>query len=176
MLDFYRKRVYKYIMEMINMNTKLRKLIFTALFAALTFIATYAIPIKIPGGYIHPGDAVIITASLVFGPYVGSFAGGIGAALADLTGGYVEYIIPTLIIKVLLGLIFGVKQKNLTSKIIVYTAGLIILAGGYYIADIIIFGNFATPLASLPFNCIQYVFGAIFGTLLAKILNKIKRD
>ena len=44
-----------------KVNTK--KLILAALFAALSCVATMSIRIPTPGtgGYIHPGDAIVIT-------------------------------------------------------------------------------------------------------------------
>ena len=42
------------------MNSNLKKIIMTALFAALACVATMSIRIPTPGtgGYIHPGDAI----------------------------------------------------------------------------------------------------------------------
>ncbi len=44
------------------MNSNLKKIIMTALFAALACVATMSIRIPTPGtgGYIHPGDAIVI--------------------------------------------------------------------------------------------------------------------
>ena len=44
------------------MNKSLKKLVMAALFAALSCVATYIIKIPTPGtgGYIHPGDAIVI--------------------------------------------------------------------------------------------------------------------
>ena len=44
------------------MNNNLKKLILAALFAALSCVATMSIRIPTPGtgGYIHPGDAIVI--------------------------------------------------------------------------------------------------------------------
>ena len=76
------------------MNTTLKKTVMSALFASLACIATMSIRIPTPGtgGYIHPGDAVVILSGIVRGPAWGLLAGGIGSALADLLGGYFFYI------------------------------------------------------------------------------------
>ena len=44
------------------MNSNLKKIVMTALFAALACVATMSIRIPTPGtgGYIHPGDAIVI--------------------------------------------------------------------------------------------------------------------
>ena len=72
------------------MNNNLKKLILAALFAALSCVATMSIRIPTPGtgGYIHPGDAIVILSGVILGPVWGFFAGGIGSALSDLIGGY----------------------------------------------------------------------------------------
>ena len=73
-------------------NTK--KLVLAALFAALACAATMVI--RIPtfgtGGYIHPGDAIVILAGIFLGPVYGGLAAGIGSAMADLLGGYFLYV------------------------------------------------------------------------------------
>ena len=62
------------------MNKSLKKLVMAALFAALSCVATYIIKIPTPGtgGYIHPGDAIVILSGVFLGPVYGLFAGGIG--------------------------------------------------------------------------------------------------
>ena len=72
------------------MNSNLKKIVMTALFAALACVATMSIRIPTPGtgGYIHPGDAVVILAGIILGPAYGLLAGGVGSAMADLLGGY----------------------------------------------------------------------------------------
>lgn len=54
-------------------NEKLRKIIMSALFAALACVATMIIKIPTPGtsGYIHPGDAIVILSGAILGPVWG---------------------------------------------------------------------------------------------------------
>lgn len=53
------------------MNDKtVKKLVFAALFAALCCVATMVIRIPTPiGGYIHAGDAVVLLAGFLLGPW-----------------------------------------------------------------------------------------------------------
>ena len=62
------------------MNANLKKLVTAALFAALACAATMAVRIPTPGtgGYIHPGDAVVILCGVILGPGWGFLAAGIG--------------------------------------------------------------------------------------------------
>ena len=96
------------------MNSNLKKIIMTALFAALACVATMSIRIPTPGtsGYIHPGDAIVILAGIILGPVYGMLAGGIGSALSDLIGGYFVYVPITLVIKGLVALVSGLITRR----------------------------------------------------------------
>lgn len=87
-------------------NDNLKKMVTAALLAALTCAATMSvrIPTLGTGGYIHPGDALVILCGIILGPSWGFLAGGIGSTLADLLGGYFIYVPITLAIKGLVAL------------------------------------------------------------------------
>ena len=55
------------------MKNQTKKIILAALFAALTCAATMSIRIPTPGtgGYIHPGDAIVILSGVILGPAYG---------------------------------------------------------------------------------------------------------
>lgn len=78
-----------------------------ALCAALVCISTMVIQIPIPLGYMHLGNACILLVGALFGPVTGLFAGGIGSAMADLLTGYTQWVIPTLLIKSVMGFVIG---------------------------------------------------------------------
>jgi len=86
-----------------------REIAASAVMAALVCVTTMLIQVPIPAteGFFNVGDAMIIVAALTFGPMVGAIAGGIGSSLADLLGGWYIYVIPTLIIKGVEGLLAG---------------------------------------------------------------------
>ena len=56
-----------------NNHTNLKQTVMTALFAALACVATMSIRIPTPGtgGYIHPGDAIVILSGVILGPVWG---------------------------------------------------------------------------------------------------------
>ena len=58
------------------MKNQTKKIILAALFAALTCAATMSIQIPTPGtgGYIHPGDAIVILSGVILGPAYGFLA------------------------------------------------------------------------------------------------------
>ena len=96
-------------------NSKLKKIVLTALFAALSCVATMSIKLPTPGtgGYIHPGDAMVILSGVVLGPWWGLLAGGIGSAMADLLGGYFVYVPITFAIKGLVAVCAGLLYLSL---------------------------------------------------------------
>ncbi|NMA67002.1 MAG: ECF transporter S component [Clostridiaceae bacterium] len=89
---------------------KTRKYILAGLMTALVFILTFSIKIPVPytSGYIHLGDSMIYLSVIVLGPVLGAFASGVGSMLADIAGGYVQYVLPTLVIKALMAFIMGI--------------------------------------------------------------------
>ena len=135
----------------------------SALFAALACVATMSIRIPTPGtgGYIHPGDAIVILSGIVLGPVWGLLAGGIGSALADLLGGYFIYVPITFVIKGLVALTAGlIYQKMNATKKSRYTAivlggvgDILLLAGAYIMCEVMMYCISAA--ASNPANLIQ---------------------
>ena len=83
-----------------------KQLTLCGVLAALVFVLTYfpKVPVPVTGGYVHLGDGAIFLAALLLGP-LGIPAAAIGSGLADLIGGYMLYVIPTVIIKGLVALV-----------------------------------------------------------------------
>ena len=88
-------------------NWTAKKLAINALAIALVCVSTMVIQIPIPLGYMHLGNCCILLVSVYFGNMTGMLAGGIGSCLADLLSGYTQWIIPTLIIKGIMGLVIA---------------------------------------------------------------------
>ena len=99
-----------------KINTK--RIVMTALFAALACVATMSIRIPTPGtnGYIHPGDAIVILSGIILGPVYGALAAGLGSAMSDLLGGYFIYVPITFIIKALIAMLSGYAFKKISHK------------------------------------------------------------
>ncbi|MBF7096729.1 ECF transporter S component [Alkalibacter mobilis] len=144
------------------MNITLKKLIYTSLMITIVFIATVVIAIPMPLGFINLGDGAIYIASALLGPQLGFIAGAIGSALGDYYLGYFVYMIPTFLVKGTMGLVSGyLFKKNHPLKAVV--AGCLIMVGGYYVSEVIIYSNFLSPLASIPFNLLQGAVGSAIG-------------
>ena len=160
------------------MNSNLKKIVMTALFAALACVATMSIRIPTPGtgGYIHPGDAIVILSGVVLGPSYGLLAAGIGSAMSDLLGGYFVYVPITFVIKGLVSLCSALLYRKVgknsksryTAVILGGVADIILVAGGYCLCEYFIYG--AGAFASVPANLIQGVGGLILSAVLYPIL------
>ena len=156
-----------------------KKIVFSALLAALACVATMIIKIPTPlGGYIHAGDAVVVLAGFLLGPVWGALAAGLGSCLADVIAGYVLYAPGTFVIKavvaLLAGWIIGTKLiKNEFAKALVAgIIGGIVMVGGYMLYEAVFMGFGVGAAANIPMNCIQGAFGAVAGAALYIALSK----
>jgi len=97
---------------------KTRIIIEAVVFTVLVYAATVVLQIYQPatGGYFNLGESMIYIAALTSGPLVAGIAGGVGAALADLTTGYYVFAPGTLVIKLAEGVIAGYLARILRSK------------------------------------------------------------
>lgn len=164
------------------MKSNFKKLVYAALFAALACVCTMSIRIPTPGtgGYIHPGDAVVILSGIFLGPVYGALAGGIGSCMADLIGGYFIYIPITLVIKGLISFISGViynkmgktKNSRYLAVILGGVTDILLVAGGYFLCEIPLY-TAAGAAASIPANLIQGIGGLVIAAILYPILHAI---
>lgn len=94
-------------------NEKLLKIVFTGIFAALSYVVFTFLQIKIPlpGGdatSIHLGNAVCVLGALLLGGMYGGLGGAIGMTIGDLFDPvYVVYAPKTFLLKLCIGLITG---------------------------------------------------------------------
>ena len=147
-----------------------------AIMAALVFIATFLIKIPSLNGYTHIGDSMVIISALILGKKKGALAAGLGAALCDLLSGYMQYVIPTFLIKAIMVLIIATISENLINKTkFAWIFGAIIGSTfqviGYYLVEAILYG-FAGALASVPANIIQSIVGMTLAVILATVFEK----
>ncbi len=152
-------------------RVSIRKLAIGGVLTAVVMLTTYAVKIPVPatGGYIHPGDGAILFAGLLLGPYAGVI-GGIGSALADLFGGYAIYVLPTLIIKGIMGMIAGffARKGHYMRNALVFTLASLIMMAGYFLVDGLMYG-WAAALAALGPNALQGGAAVLIGSLLSSL-------
>ena len=104
-------------------NQKVRKLVLSALMAALVYVATSIIQIPSPvNGYVNLGDCFVLLSGWLLGPWYGAAAAGIGSMLVDLLSGYGHYVPGTLIIKgldaLVAALIFRALGRGKTAMLV----------------------------------------------------------
>ena len=155
------------IISFISGTLSSKKVSFTAVMIALVAATTLSVrlPITVTGGYINFGDAAVILSGILFGPFVGSFAGGVGSGLADILGGYAHWAPFTLVIKGSEGLIVGLASRkfenNLILMIFTVLAGLVMVVG-YFITEIYLYG-YPAAITELLGNSVQIIAGIIGG-------------
>jgi uncharacterized membrane protein len=154
----------------------------TSLLTALVVVATYInirLPIAASGGLVHLGSAMLVIASLVFGKEKGAIAGAVGMAIFDLSSGWALWAPFTFVIRGVMGYILGAiaysNNKNGNNNIINIFAVIISgvwMIGGYYLTEVILYGNWFSPIASIPGDITQIIMALIIGIPMAKILKK----
>jgi uncharacterized membrane protein len=166
-------------------NSKIQKIVLTALLAAMTFIGTVIIKIPSPptGGYIHPGDSIVIISGILLGPIYGFLAASIGSMLADMYSGYMGFMLATLIIKGLAALVssftyhFCIKAlkgkfQPLTLGITSVFAGIVVTVGYFLFEAFIMELGVPAALAGVPFNLIQNAFGLLVVIIVFPMVKK----
>ena len=161
-------------------NKSIRILVLSALFAALSCVATLVIQIPSPmNGYVNLGDCFVLLAGWLLGPVHGTLAAAVGSALADGLTGYMHYVPGTFFIKGLVALIAWALAKALLSRlgskrtlcraISAIIAELCMVAGYYFYAGLLLGKGLGAlgAASSIPGNLVQGAVGAIAATALA---------
>jgi len=160
-----------------------RDMVVTALLTALVFVATFFIHIQLPimasGGLVHLGNVMLFAIAIVFGKQKGAIAGAVGMALFDLSSGWAVWAPFTFIIRGVMGYMIGAiawskgrEGNSLAINIFAIVLSAIWMIAGYYVSEVILYGNWITPMASIPGNITQLAIGAVVGVPFAKVLKK----
>lgn len=158
-----------------NNQIRFKKLIQTALLAALCFVSfTYLqIKIPVPGGdatSLHIGNAFCVLAALLLGGWYGGLAGAIGMTIADLLDPVYILVAPkTFILKLCIGLITGViahkiaKISESNDSKYIFKWSVIASVGG------LAFNVIADPIVGFFYK--QYILGQLqdAAMILAKL-------
>ena len=162
-----------------KLNTK--KLIMSALFAAMVCVATMAIKFQITlGGYVNLGDCIVLLSGWMLSPGAAFLAAGIGSAAADAILGYGVYIPATFVIKGLMAAIAGCgfrflskRTKPMVARIASALCAEVWMILGYYLFDGLLYG-FIPALASIYGSVLQGVTGLVLGVVLVNVFVKNK--
>lgn len=163
-------------------DTKIRKLVLAALFAALCTIMTLVIQVPSPmQGYVNLGDCAVLLSAWVLGPLYGGAAAGVGSMLADLLSGYAHYAPGTFAIKlamaVVAALLFQALQRRRTPNVLLSQAvsgfaAEIIMVAGYFGYACLWLGKGLAAAASVPGNIIQGLFGLAAAVAVYAVLSR----
>ncbi len=158
------------------------KLVYAALFAALTFVGTFYLHVTLPFGYFNLGDAVLLIAAFMLGGGYGAVATALGAALADVALGFAAYAPATLVIKAAMALAaWGIAtalskrgdKARTGGHILAAVVAETVMVGGYYLYDSLLYG-FVPALASVPGNLLQGAVGVVAGVAGWWVLRRVK--
>lgn len=153
-------------MEKNNRTDTTKKLVLTAMLAALCTVATMVIRIPTIGtsGYVNIGDTMVLISAWILGGPLGALAAGLGSGLADLLAGYATYVPGTFVIKAAMAFaaFFVFKAlKNVTFKQVGYVVSAIvaeaIMVVGYFLYEDFLLGYGIGAASSIPSNLIQGV-------------------
>ena len=166
-----------------NSRTDIKFLTITAICIALVYVSTAFINIRLPiaanGGLIHLGNVALFVAATVFGKKTGAIAGGIGMGLFDITSGWVIWAPFTVVIVGAMGFFVGLianKRKKFGWTILAMVVALVIKIVGYYFAELILYGNWIAPFASIPGNIIQVTVGAVIAFPVITAVRKATKN
>ena len=136
---------------------------------ALACIATmiFTFPIPATSGYFNLGDAIVMTTALTFGPVIGAIAGGLGSGLADLLGGWYNWVIFTAVIKGAEGYIAGTlagdpETRTFNKTVVAWFVGAIVMVAGYFVVQVFMYG-LGAAMSEAPFNFVQMAVAGIVG-------------
>ncbi len=156
---------------------KIRKIAYGGILTGLVLVATMFL--QIPNGmkgYVNLGDGVIFAAAMILGPFAG-VVGAIGSAMSDFFLGYGVYIPATFAIKGLMGLAAGIllkhgKENSYLYKALVFLACELIMIGGYFAFESVLFGTSVAIISVMP-NIVQGAAGIAVGLAFVPIVAKI---
>lgn len=165
-----------------NKRIDTKDIVVAGLGIAIVFVATMFI--KIPnayGGYLNLGDGFILMFSSLLNPFLSFVVGGVGSSLADITGGYGSFALPTLMIKGLEGVVVSLmmrkyyvnNQKSRKMQLISYLLGSVIMIGGYFIAEWFMTGSQYAAAAEILGNLLQAAFGLGIAFIVYPIIEKL---
>ena len=161
-------------------HSAILSMVITAICITLTYIFTAFINIRLPiaanGGLVHLGNVALFISAILFGKKTGALAGGIGMGLFDLLSGWTAWAPFTFVIVGCMGFVMGwitEKKQGFQWYVVAMLAACAIKIGGYYIAEGIIYGNWITPVTSIPGNLLQIGTAAVIVLIIIAPLKKV---
>lgn len=136
----------------------------------IALVAVFTLAIRVPfaptRGYFNFSDVAVFFAGFAFGPWMGLIAGGIGAGLADVVGGYAMFAPLTFLAHGIEGLVAGYvggRGKGTAQMAVGWALGALIMVGFYLLGEAFVFRMGIGPAVTeaLTINIPQVVVGGI---------------
>lgn len=166
------------------MNTNTKTLTINGISIAMVLVATFFINIRLPfmgsGGLIHLGNVPLFIVAILYGKKTGFLAGAMGMGMFDLLSGWTAWAPFTFIIVGTMGFITGficekLKDKSWKNLLLAMTPALVIKIIGYYVAEVILYGNPFTPIGSILGNFLQVAVAMVIVLIIIKPLQVINK-
>jgi len=165
-------------------DEKIKKLVTSAMLAALCCVATMSIriPTFATNGYVNAGDIIVLLSAWLVGGVYGALAVGIGSGMADLLSGYTHYVPGTFLIKFLMAFLAAlivsalIKRKvpKAAAYIISAAAAELVMIAGYFLYQSTLLGYGLAASASIPGNIAQGVTCGAAAVILVAVLGAAK--
>ena len=156
-----------------------RTIAMVGILTALVYVFTAFVNIRLPfagnGGLIHLGNVPLFLGAVIYGKKTGAIAGGVGMGLFDITSGWLPWAPFTIVIAGLMGYVVGMiaeKKRGIGWYAIAIALACVIKIVGYYIAEVILYGNWIAPFGSVPGNLLQILSAAILVLPIAERVRK----
>ena len=147
-----------------------RRLVISAVMAAVVAVFTLSIRLPIPatGGYFNLSDVAVFFTAFVFGPIPALIAGGVGAGLADIIGGFPEFSWLSLLAHGTEGLLAGMLAMGASKArlVLAWVAGAAAMVGWYLVGEALILTGIGPAIAEIPTNLVQVAVGGVVGFVL----------
>lgn len=149
---------------------------FSGVLTALVFVTTAYIHIPTTNGYVHVGDGLIYLAACILPAPYAIAVGSTGALLADCLSGFAMWAPGSVIIKAASVLVFSRKSKKIAGarNVIALIPAAVICAGGYYLYESLLYGNFISPLLGIPASLTQSAASSVLFLAVGIAIDKTK--
>lgn len=147
-----------------------KKICFTAILMAMN-IALSSFGMPVPGGHLYLNDVVICLAAIALDPFSAFMVGGVGAFIGDMLF-YPTPMFVSLVTHGLQAIIISLishrmlKGHPVAASVIGAAVGAVIMVVGYSLGRAFIYSTPEYAIIKLPYQILQAVVGAVFGTVI----------
>lgn len=156
-------------------SKKIKLVCISGVLTALVFVITAYLHIPTNNGYIHVGDGLIYLAACILPQPYAIAVGAVGALLADCLTGFAVWAPGSVVIKAVTALLFSNKGKRIMSlhNFIAMIFAAVICAGGYYLYESLLYGNFVAPLAGIVASLVQSAASSALFVVIGLAIDKM---